>query len=62
MMMYYSMLNSGSTSSNTSTSSELDRDRFYRGILNGPTSSGAKPVLRFTFAYPDSALIPPTGE
>lgn len=62
MMMYYSMLNSGSTSSNTSTSSELDRDRFYRGILNGPTSSGAKPVLRFTFAYPDSALIPPTDK
>lgn len=52
MMMYYSMMNSSSSSSSTSSSEELDRDRYYRGVLNGPSSTtGRVPMLKFTYSY-----------
>lgn len=34
------------------TTTELDKDRFYQGILCGPNSTGRKPMFRVTFAIP----------
>lgn len=41
----------GSTSS-TTTSQELDRDRYYCGVLAGPASQGPHPKFRVTFSLP----------
>jgi len=41
--------------SEAETSVELDKDRFYNCILNGPESSGARPQLKFTFSAPKTA-------
>ena len=47
---------SGYYSSEDSTSSvELDKDRFYDCILNGPESDGARPQLKITFSAPKTA-------
>jgi hypothetical protein len=32
------------------TNTELDKDRYYRAILHGPTGTGTKPFFRVTFA------------
>lgn len=53
----YAMLAAYASQSSTteSTSMELDRDRFYRAAVNGPTSSnGRVPTLQLTFAIPKS--------
>jgi len=56
MMYYYSMLNS-SSSSTTESSEEMDRDRYYRGILNGPNSStGRVPKLKITYSFDKNKL------
>jgi hypothetical protein len=55
MMAYYSSMYSSSSSSSTEYTTELDKDRFYNGILNGPQSSGAKPQFKVTFSAPKSA-------
>ena len=34
---------------------ELDKDRFYNAVLNGPQSSGAKPQFKIVFSAPKSA-------
>ena len=34
---------------------ELDKDRFYSGVLNGPEAAGAKPQIKITFSAPKSA-------
>ena len=47
-MMLAQMMNANSQSTYT-TSTELDKDRYYRGILCGPTST-RKPTFRVTFA------------
>ena len=40
-------------SSSTTTTQELDKDRYYRGILNGPaTSKARKPKVKITFSVP----------
>ena len=40
-------------SSTTKTTQELDKDRYYRGILNGPGSaSERKPKVKITFSVP----------
>ena len=55
---YYMMAAlASSSSSNTTTSSsiELDKDRYYKGILNGPTAAGRKPQLKVTFSAPKTA-------
>lgn len=49
---YMMMAQYASGSSTTSTSTELDRDRFYRACLNGPGSSGRVPTLKLTFSIP----------
>lgn len=40
------------SSTSTSTDLTLDRDRYYRAYLNGPSNSGRKPELRLTFSIP----------
>lgn len=52
MAMYSSSYNSSSTSSYTS---EMDKDRFYRARLNGPQSGSAVPQLKITFSAPKTA-------
>ncbi|MBR6001430.1 MAG: hypothetical protein IK045_01045 [Bacteroidales bacterium] len=54
---YYSlaMLNALYSSSNTTTttSQELDKDRFYKAILNGPeAASDRKPSFKVTYSFP----------
>ncbi|MBO7544943.1 MAG: hypothetical protein J6T02_05195 [Bacteroidales bacterium] len=54
---YYSlaMLNALYSSSNTTTttSQELDKDRYYKAILNGPDSpSERKPTFKVTYSFP----------
>lgn len=54
---YYSlaMLNALYSSSNTTTttSQELDKDRFYKAILNGPdATSERKPTFKVTYSFP----------
>ena len=49
MMAQYA---SASSQPTTSSSIELDRDRFYNAILNGPESSGERPSLKITFSAP----------
>lgn len=51
MAQYASMSNT----TNTSSSVELDKDRFYNAVLNGPESSGERPRLKVTFSVPKSA-------
>ena len=50
---YYMMAAYASASSSPSTSSsvELDTDRFYKGVLNGPGAT-EKPTLKITFSAP----------
>ena len=45
----------GSSSSSGQTSIELDKDRYYYGVLNGPEAAGAKPQLKITFSAPKTA-------
>ena len=52
MAMYASSY--GNSSTGTSTM-ELDKDRYYYGVLNGPESAGAKPQLKLTFSAPKTA-------
>lgn len=42
-----------SSSSTTTTSVKLDKDRFYKAKLNGPANSGRKPTLKLVFAIPN---------
>lgn len=55
-MMYYSSLMNQSSSSTTSVSEELDRDRYYLARLTGPASTEQeKPRVRLTYSVPKSA-------
>lgn len=56
MMLYSSMLNSSGSSSQTSTSEELDRDRFYGATLYGPANADRHPKLRVTYSVPKRAI------
>lgn len=49
MMAQYA---SASNSTSTTSSIELDRDRFYNAILSGPNSTDRKPTLKITFSAP----------
>ena len=52
----YAMMAAYASSSSTSTkvSVQLDKDRFYKAALNGPTcSNGRVPQLQITFAIPN---------
>jgi len=52
---YMMMANYASQSSSyEQTSTELDRDRFYRASLNGPATDGLVPTLKITFSVPKS--------
>ena len=42
----------GANSSTTTSSSELDKDRYYNCVLHGPASEDRKPKLKITFALP----------
>ena len=56
MMAQYASAYNSSSSSKTST--ELDKDRYYRCSLNGPDSSNdidQLPRLKVTFSAPKSA-------
>ena len=53
-MMAQMMASMNTTTSNKEYVTELDKDRFYNGVLNGPTASGAKPVFKVTFSAPKS--------
>lgn len=44
-----------SSGDNTTSSVELDKDRFYACTLNGPESAGARPQLQITFSAPKTA-------
>mgnify|MGYP006872974438 CR=1 FL=1 len=53
LMMQYAAAMQSSSSNQTQTITELDKDNYYRGILNGPSSgSSRKPVFRITFSIP----------
>ena len=62
-LMMASYMNSGSTSTSTTSSSELDKDRYYRCTLLGPTSQfkdpttdkELRPNLKITFSAPKTA-------
>lgn len=41
-----------SSATKTTSSTELDKDRYYRAILRGPKADGKKPKLKVTFAIP----------
>jgi len=41
-----------SSATTTTSSTELDKDRYYRAVLRGPESEGRKPKLKVTFAIP----------
>lgn len=56
MMLYSSMLNSSSSGTTTSTSEELDRDRFYGARLCGPQDSGRRPKLKISYSVPKRAI------
>ncbi len=47
MADYYS-----SSAVSSSTSSELDKDRYYNAVLHGPDSEDKKPKLKITYAIP----------
>ena len=49
-MMMAQYASAAATTSSTET--ELDKDRYYSAMLNGPESKGKKPVLRVTYAIP----------
>ena len=48
MMAQYASASATQTSVNT----EMDKDRYYHAVLNGPTAPGRKPKLKFTYALP----------
>lgn len=56
---YYNYMMLASLSSSYSTSEtvtrSLDKDRIYKGVLNGPGSDSRKPQLHITFSAPKSA-------
>ena len=54
MMAYYASMYSNS-SSTEETTVELDKDRYYNAVLNGPEASGEKPHIKITFSAPKSA-------
>ena len=58
-LMMASYMNSGSSGSSESVSSELDKDRYYRCTLAGPKpadeSSSLRPTLKITFSAPKTA-------
>ena len=41
-----------SSATTTTSSTELDKDRYYRAVLRGPKAEGKKPKLKVTFAVP----------
>lgn len=49
-MMASMYANNNSTT--TTTSLQLDKDRYYRGILYGPTNKERRPTLKLTFSVP----------
>lgn len=54
MAMYASMYNSSSTQTETTTM--LDKDRYYNAVLQGPgAETGPKPQIKITFSAPKSA-------
>ena len=54
MMAAYASGYSGDNSSGDYTV-ELDKDRFYSAVLNGPEAEGKKPQIKITFSAPMSA-------
>ena len=50
-MMLEQMMNASSQTSYT-YSTTLDKDRFYRAVLNGPAAAGSTPIFRVTYAVP----------
>ena len=54
MMAAYASGYSGSNDDGEYTV-ELDKDRFYNAVLNGPEAAGRKPQLKITFSAPMSA-------
>jgi len=50
MLSYYNMMSAYSSSSSTSYTEELDRDRYYKAVLHGPANVGEKPKLIFTYS------------
>ena len=44
----------GSSSSTSSTVKMLDKDRYYRGVLNGPAAEGRRPTITVTYSLPKS--------
>jgi hypothetical protein len=56
MMAAYASGYSGSSSDKGSYNVQLDKDRFYNGILTGPTADAEfKPSLKVTFSAPLTA-------
>ena len=54
--MLMSMYASSYSSSDTSTSTELDKDRYYNGVLCGPDAAGdRRPAIKLTFSAPKTA-------
>ena len=49
-LMMAQLMNAQANSSNTTTTTELDKDRYYRGIMNGPSAPSRQPLFRVTFS------------
>ena len=52
----YTAFNSSSSGSTTSTSEELDRDRFYAAKLCGPQNESRRPKLKISYSVPKRAI------
>ena len=44
----------GSSNSSSTTVKELDKDRYYHAVLNGPSAEGRRPTMTVTYSLPKS--------
>jgi len=50
--MMLAQMMSASTQQSYTYTQELDKDRYYRAVLNGPESATRRPIFRVTYAFP----------
>ena len=58
MALLASMYNSSSSTSNRKSKIEMDKDRYFDAVLNGPDSpDGRVPTLRVIYALPKESVL-----
>ena len=50
--MMLAQMMAASTEQSYTYTQELDKDRYYKAVLNGPQSASRKPLFRVTYAFP----------